>query len=343
MTDTLGYKPAENFSRGLCGVDLEQLKREFPEISRIERGKVRDILVVNTGQGVRRVMVTSDRLSAFDRVICTVPGKGAVLNQLSAWWFDVTDEIVVNHKLAVPHPNVLVAKEAKHTLPVEVIVRRYMAESTTTTSVYDAYARRGKREIYGIKFPDALRANEEFPMGDIITPTTKAEAGAHDQPLTHEEAKAIVDNQLGSGVWDRATRVVRKLFRMSREYCSESDLLLVDTKYELGLDDEGRIMLVDEVNTPDSSRYWKRSSYGRRFARGDKPESFDKEMVRAWLAQNGFKGEGEVPVVAPAVINDVAAAYRVPYRMLTEQEVPEAPLTLDDMRKLLREVIEQAS
>ena len=164
--------PSQNFSRGLMSV-------EIPKLGAPIKGKVRDCWVINKDGVDYRIMVTTDRQSAYDRLICTVPGKGQVLNLLSAFWFDLTKDIVPNHVVEVPHPNVLIAKEAKDTLPVEIVLRRYMAKSSTSTSVYHNYFDLGRREIYGIKFPDGLQSNQEFPMGTILTPTTKAESG-HD-------------------------------------------------------------------------------------------------------------------------------------------------------------------
>lgn len=183
--------PRENFSRGLLQV-------EIPELGIPIKGKVRDNWIVRKGNSEFRLMVTTDRQSAYDRFICTVPGKGQVLNLLSAYWFELTSDIVPNHLVAVPHPNVLVARQAQATLPVEIVLRRYMAKSSTTTSLYHNYTDRGRREIYGIEFPEGLQPNQELPMGTILTPTTKAEAG-HDQELTDTQACDIVDGKLGDG------------------------------------------------------------------------------------------------------------------------------------------------
>lgn len=305
--------PAENFSRGLFQV-------EIPALGTPIRGKVRDIWTVGVGH---RLMITTDRLSAYDRLICTVPGKGQVLNLLSAYWFEQTLDIVPNQMVAIPHPNVLLARQAQATLPVEIVLRRYMARSSTTTSVYHNYADRGRREIYGIKFPEGLQPNQEFPMGTILTPTTKAETG-HDQELTDTQACEIVDGKLGNGTWNKAKTAAQAIFERARTHCLERGLILVDTKYEFGLDREGNLMLIDEVHTPDSSRFWLAGTYEEKFREGKTPDTFDKEILRRWLAEKGFKGEGPVPQVDAAIIDQVAEAYTVPYKMITGKDLPPA-------------------
>lgn len=308
--------PGENFSAGLLTV--EDLPGFGPSTS---RGKVRDIWVVDTKHGQVRVMVTTDRTSAYDRLVCTVPGKGQVLNKLSEFWFDQTKDIVPNHLLSVPHPNVMIAREAEAMLPVEVVLRRYMAKSSTSTSVYHNYIEGGRRRIYGIDFPEGLRANQEFPMGTILTPTTKAETG-HDLELVDEQAQEIVDSKLGEGTWRKTKTAALAVFERAYAYHKEHGLILVDTKYEFGVDADGRIMLIDEIHTPDSSRFWLASSYEERMGKGENPESFDKEILRRWLADQGFKGEGRVPEVDPAIIQKMSEAYQEPYQMVTGQGLP---------------------
>ena len=316
--------PKENFAGGLLQVDL-------PELGQPIRGKVRDIWVV----GQQRVMVTTDRQSAYDRLICTVPGKGQVLNLKSAYWFDQTKDIVENHMISVPHPNVLIAKQAKATLPVEVVLRRYIAKSSTSTSVYHNYTDLGRREIYGIEFPEGLRANQEFPSGTILTPTTKAEKG-HDEELTDGQARGIVDGKLGDGVWDKAKDAALAVFERARKDCLEKGLILVDTKYEFGIDIDGNLMLIDEIHTPDSSRFWLAQTYEEKFSEGKTPDTFDKEILRRWLAEHGFKGDGPVPVVDPEIIDAMAKAYTVPFTMITGKELPPQPFDLSKIREAIR-------
>lgn len=303
--------PIENSSRGLFQV-------EIPELGIPIKGKVRDSWVIGEDA---RLMVTTDRQSAYDRHICTVPGKGRVLNLLSAYWFENTQDIVPNHMIAVPHPNVLLARQAQITLPVEIVLRRYMAKSSTTTSVYHNYADRERREIYGIKFPEGLQPNQEFPMGTILTPTTKAESG-HDQKLTDAQACEIVDSKLGGGTWNRAKTAAHAIFERARTHCIDRGLILVDTKYEFGLDRKGNLMLIDEIHTPDSSRFWLAETYEERFRGGKTPDTFDKEILRRWLAEQGFKGEGQVPKVDTEIIDKMAEAYTVPYKMVTGRDLP---------------------
>lgn len=307
--------PAENFSRGLLVVKLH------PDFGSKEGGKVRDNWVV--GELGERILITTGRQSAFDRMICTVPGKGKVLNLLSAFWFENTRDIVPNHMIKVIHPNVLIARQAE-TLPVEMIVREYMAKSSTSTSVYYNYAELGKREIYGIKFPDGLMPNEKFEK-PIITPTTKAGAGIHDEELTAEEARGMVDRRFGYGTYNKAEKAALALFERGASYHRERGLILADTKFEFGIDGNGNLMLIDELITPDSSRIWLASTYRQRFEEGDNPDTFDKDILRRWLADNRFRGEGTVPIVDPQVIDEMSRVYETLYRMITGNNLPETP------------------
>jgi len=298
--------PAENFTQGILTVDLPS---EFgPKTS----GKVRDIWVRD---GVR-VMVTTDRQSAFDRLICTVPSKGAILNMTSEQWFRQTQGIVPNHMIAVPHENVLIAEQAAEIVPVEIVWRGYMAKSATSTSVYSNYVNEGRRKIHGIDFPDGLLANQRFPMGLVLTPTTKADEG-HDLELTEDEAKEIADKVGGFGTWETIKNASKRLFEFGSRVFERHQLILVDTKYEFGIDKNGKVILVDEIHTPDSSRLWKEDTYREHFERGENPESFDKEILRRWLAEHGFKGEGSVPVVDPEIIHQMSRAYNIPFLLLT--------------------------
>ena len=323
--------PRENFARGLYQVDI-------PELGAAKRGKVRDMWRVEKDGEMYRVLVTTDRQSAYDRIIGTVPGKGQVLNLTSAFWFENTRDIIQNHMVAVPHPNVLIAREAVETLPVEIVLRDYMAQSGSSTSIYHNYAERGRDTIYGIDFPKGLRANEKFPMGTIITPTTKAESG-HDEELTDKEAGELVDTQNGPGIWGEAKKAARALFKRASEYSRAHGLILVDTKYEFGLDKNKQLMLIDEIHTPDSSRYWLSGSYEELFARGAKPENFDKEILRDWLKNHGFRGDGEVPVIDAEIIQKMSEIYRKPYEMLTGKQLPP---TFQDSNKVLSRSIARA-
>jgi phosphoribosylaminoimidazole-succinocarboxamide synthase len=308
--------PEENFARGIIHADI-------PELGQRQSGKVRDYWDFSIGREQRRALLTTDRLSAYDRLICAVPGKGQVLNLLSAWWFDKIEQegIIPTHKIFVPnHDNVLIARRAVATLPVEVVLRRYIAESSTDTSLCYNYFEKGDREIYGYSFPDGLKVNQELPMGTIITPTTKAETG-HDQRLTMREAEQIVDGKFGKGTWKKVGRAALEIYQMSYWHCKHHGLILADTKYEFGIDEHGELMLIDEANTPDSSRFWKADSYQERFDAGQNPEKFDKEIIREWLKEHGFRGEGMVPTVPVELIDAATEAYRKPYEMITGRQL----------------------
>ncbi len=312
--------PSVNFSRGLYESHMHSW------MGPVSRGKVRDNWVIPPrGDTALRVQVTTDRQSAYDKIVGTVPGKGQVLNLLSAYWFDKTRDIIPNHMVNVPHPNVLIAEQAEATLPVEVVVRRYMAQSSTTTSVYHNYQDRGRREIYGIEFPDGLKANQEFSMGPIVTPTTKAQDGSHDEELTDEQATEIVDGKFGDGTWSRVKTAALKVFDRGHEGYLEGGLLLVDTKYEFGFNKKGELMLIDEMHTPDSSRLWLADTYQSKFESGETPETFDKEILRRWLAEHGFKGNGPIPVIDTEIIDRMVEAYTAPYEMVTGEKLPSAP------------------
>lgn len=302
--------PSENFSRGLLEVTLPS------EFGPRTQGKVREIWVRD---GVR-IMVTTDRQSAYDRIICTIPGKGKALNMTSAWWFEETKEFAPNHVIAVPHPNVLIAKQAAATIPVEVVWRAYMAKSSTPTSVYFNYADKGRRSIYGINFPEGLRANQRFPK-PVLTPTTKADSG-HDEELDDYKARDIADKVGGRGTWKRIRLMTERLFAYGSHTMKQKGLMLVDTKYEIGIDQDGQPMIIDEEHTSDSSRIWLASSYQEKFEKGENPETYDKEILRRYLAEHGFRGEGMEPIIPDGIIDQMASAYEVPYYTLTGQRLP---------------------
>lgn len=267
-----------------------------------DSGKVRDIYR-RDGQ---RLLITTDRVSAFDRVLGAIPYKGQVLNQLSAWWFEQLTDIVANHVIAVPDPNVTLAHEAAP-LPVEVIVRGYIT-GVTKTSLWYLYDR-GDREPYGIPLPDGLQKNDPLPS-PIITPTTKAEKGGHDERLTRTEilARQIVPTAL----WEEIERVALAVFARGQAVAQAAGLILVDTKYEFGLVN-GRLTLIDEVHTPDSSRYWIADT----FDESGEPANFDKEFLRKWFAAQGYRGDGEAPVMPADFVAQVAARYIAAYEKLT--------------------------
>lgn len=270
-------------------------------------GKVR----ASFAYGDDRLFVTTDRLSAFDRIIAGVPYKGQVLNQLAAWWFAQTADLVANHVVAVPDPNVLIARSATP-LPVEVVVRRAIT-GVTTTSIWHMYTA-GQRVVYGHTLPDGLHKNELLPA-PIVTPTTKAEHGGHDEPLTCAEVteRGLVDPAL----WDEVQRVALAVFARGERVAAGAGLLLADTKYEFGLAADGTLLLIDEMHTPDSSRYWVAATYDERLAEGAEPESLDKEVVRRALLDAGYRGDGPPPVLADEVWAATSARYVETYERLT--------------------------
>jgi len=273
-------------------------------------GKVRVSYALSGERTGQRLFVTTDRLSAFDRIIAGVPYKGQVLNELSAWWFAQTSDIVANHVVEIPDPNVTIARAATP-LPVEVIVRGHIT-GVTDTALWTAYDR-GDRTIYGHRLPEGLRKNQALPV-PIITPTTKGHAGAHDVPITCDDVVAggLVDADIWQQVQDAALAVFDRGVQRGRD----AGLILADTKYEFGLDAAGELMLIDEVHTPDSSRWWVAENYDRRLAAGDEPESLDKEVVRRALAAADFRGDGEVPSLGDDVWVATTARYVDAYERL---------------------------
>ncbi len=271
-------------------------------------GKVRVSYAFGTGQ---RLFVTTDRLSAFDRIIARVPYKGQVLNQLAAWWFEQTADIVPNHVISLPDPNVLIAREAKP-LSVEVVVRGHIS-GVTDTALWTQYAT-GARNIYGHEFPDGLTKNTALPE-PIITPTTKGDFGDHDVPLAIQDV--VADGHVEREVWDQVSAAALAVFDRGRARAEAAGLILADTKYEFGLDVDGAVMLIDEVHTPDSSRYWVAESYEERLTAGEEPQSLDKEVVRRALADVGYTGEGDVPELPAEVWAQTSARYIETYERLT--------------------------
>jgi phosphoribosylaminoimidazole-succinocarboxamide synthase len=271
-----------------------------------------DSLVETGGGAGARVFVTTDRVSAFDRVIAGIPYKGQVLNELSAWWFERTEDIVANHVIAVPDPNVLVARAAT-TLPVEVVVRGAIT-GVTSTSLWHLYAG-GARDIYGYRFPDGIRKNTLLPA-PIVTPTTKPPpgSGVHDEPLTC--AEVVERGLVPAARWDQVTAAAIDLFAEGQRVAAEAGLILADTKYEFGVVDD-EVLLIDEVHTPDSSRYWVAASYEQRLAAGEEPESLDKEPLRRALSDVGYRGEGDPPPLDASVVSATSARYVDAYERLT--------------------------
>ncbi len=282
------------------------LRADLPGLGPRAEGKVRDIYVV----GDRRVLVATDRVSAFDRVLGAIPFKGQVLNQLSAWWFEQTRDIVSNHVISTPDPNVTVAREAA-ALPVEVIVRGYIT-GVTSTSLWTLYSQ-GVSRPYGLDLPAGLRKNDPLPQ-PVITPTTKATGGAHDERLT--PAEVVERGLMAPGLWAEVQAAALAVFTRGQEVARRAGLILVDTKYEFGLI-AGRPALIDEVHTPDSSRYWVADSYEATRGTDREPENFDKEFLRLWFAERGYRGDGVPPAMPDDFVAQVAQRYIAAYERLT--------------------------
>lgn len=259
------------------------------------QGKVRESYRLPGGY---RLFVTTDRLSAFDRVLGCVPYKGQVLNELAAWWFGQLDD---THLVSVPDPNALVAVETTP-LSVEIVMRGYIT-GVTQTSLWYRYSL-GEREIYGYRLPDGLKKNQRLER-PLLTPTTKGGPSGHDERLTVAEAAALV----GPEIWDTASQMAREIFAFGQEVALERGLLLVDSKYEFGVNAEGKVLLIDEVHTPDSSRFWDASTYEEQLATGHEPIGFDKEFVRLAFAELGYRGEGDPPEMPDALWRSASDLY----------------------------------
>ncbi|WP_176084855.1 phosphoribosylaminoimidazolesuccinocarboxamide synthase [Martelella sp. HB161492] len=283
----------------------------YPELPNYYRGKVRENYDLPDG---RRIIIATDRLSAFDRVLAAIPTKGQVLTQIARFWFERTADICPNHVMAYPDPNVVVGKRLE-ILPVEIIVRGYLA-GTTDTSILTRY-KKGERKIYGFDFPDGMKDNQALPEA-IITPTSKAFDGGHDEPLT--EAEIIERGLLTKAEWETVSRHALALFARGQALSAERGLILADTKYEFGKDDAGNILLADEIHTPDSSRYWIAESYDARFAAGLRPESFDKDFIRAWVAERCDPYHDQIPEIPEDLVRETASVYQQAFRMITGED-----------------------
>jgi phosphoribosylaminoimidazole-succinocarboxamide synthase len=271
-------------------------------------GKVRDNYTTSDG---RRFIVVTDRISAFDRVLGTLPFKGQVLNRLAAWWFERTSKVAPNHMARVPDPNVLECVECRPVL-VEMVVRAY-ATGTTSTSLWTHYER-GARVFCGHRLPEGLKKHERLPQ-PIITPTTKAPKGEHDVSGSREEILAT--GQVTARDFDEAAEVAMRLFVEGQKVCAERGLILVDTKYEFGRDKAGKLLVIDEIHTPDSSRFWQEATYDARLRAGQDPEPLDKDFVRRWYIDQGYKGDGTPPPMPDDVRIGAAQRYIAAFEQIT--------------------------
>ena len=301
----------------------------IPELPNHYRGKVRDNYDLPDG---RRILITSDRISAFDIVLAAIPLKGQVLTQIARYWFERTTDICPNHVLEYPDPNVVIAKRLD-ILPVEVVVRGYLA-GTTSTSILTMY-KNGQREMYGMRLPNGMRDNQKLDA-PIITPTSKEFDGGHDEPLSREiilRQKLLTEEQ-----WDKLSHDALALFARGQHLAAERGLILADTKYEFGVDAHGRILLADEIHTPDSSRYWFGETYAGRFAKGERPDSFDKDFIRAWVTARCDPYKEKVPEIPAEMIQQTSEVYIRAYETitgLTFQRPPEDENPLERIRRNL--------
>jgi len=301
---------------GTVGIDIALLRDQcertlaethFEGLGTRVAGKVRDNYIA----GEQRYIVATDRVSCFDVIVGTLPFKGQLLNQLAAFWFEKTRGIARNHLIEVPDPNVSKVLECKP-LPVEFVFRAYLTGSSST-SIWTAYDR-GAREYCGHRLEDGMRKHDPLPE-PLLTPTTKAEQGAHDQ-LTSREA-LIANGTISAELYDRAAAIGSALFTEGCRWAESRGLILVDTKYEMGLDADGEIVVIDEIHTPDSSRYWHRNSYDQALSKGEDPVQLDKEYLRRWLGDQGYKGDGPHPEIPNDVRCEATRRYVEAFEQIT--------------------------
>lgn len=273
-------------------------------------GKVRDCYI-DSERG-ERIIVVTDRLSAFDAVVGTIPFKGQVLNQIAQFWFEQTKDIAQNHMLRVPDPNVMVARECEP-LPVELVMRAYLT-GVTSTSIWKAYEA-GARTFCGHALPEGMKKNQPLPR-PILTPSTKAAKGDHDISVSKDELLAM--GRIQPDVFERAAAIAERLFAAGQAHAAKQGLILADTKYEMGLARDGSLVVIDEIHTPDSSRYWYADDYEQRLARGEEPRSLDKEYVRRWLANEAkWTGDGPPPEMPGEIRVEAARRYIASYEIVT--------------------------
>ncbi len=287
----------------LRGTDFSQLGEKY-------EGKVRD----NYSKNGRRILIVTDRLSAFDRIITLIPFKGQVLNQIAQFWFEQTKDIIGNHVIEFPDPNVVVAKECEP-LKVEIVVRGYIT-GVTSTSAWTHYEK-GVRNFCGNVLPDGLKKDQKLDH-PIITPSTKAAKGGHDISVSRKEILEM--GAVTAEQFDYMAEKAMELYQRGVEVCAKQGIILVDTKYEFGVSPDGEVVLIDEIHTPDSSRFWYADEYEKRFEEGVSQKKIDKEFLREWLADVGFVGEGDVPEVPDEVRAAVAEKYIEAYEKITGQQ-----------------------
>ena len=272
----------------------------FEGLGELYRGKVRDNYIGET----KRLIVTSDRISAFDRVLGTLPFKGQLLNRVATFWFEQTKEMVPNHLIGNPDPQVMEVMNCEP-MPVEMVIRAYLTGSTST-SIWTHYEN-GGRHFCGNPLADGMKKHQELPE-PILPPSTKAEHGDHDISCSREDILGM--GRISAEDFDAMAKMSFELFKFGQEHCAEQGLILVDTKYEFGRAPDGRIVVMDEIHTPDSSRFWQAATYEESFAASENPEGLDKEYVRTWLKDtHGFMGDGDIPHIPDEVRVEASARY----------------------------------
>jgi phosphoribosylaminoimidazole-succinocarboxamide synthase len=302
---------------------------QFPGQQAVYHGKVRDVYDL----GKSLLFVASDRYSAFDRNLALVPDKGALLTGISRWWFEQTKQIVPNHILGYPDPNVAWGKKYR-VVPIEMIVRGFIT-GVTNTSLWHTYSH-GRRDYGEFVLPEGLHKNDPLPE-PVLTPTTKFEA--HDRNLTPEEA--VAEGLLTSETWGRLKTIALALFRFGQRTAAEKGLVLVDTKYEFGADDDGNLVLIDEVHTPDSSRYWRADTYRQSIAAGKEPDNYDKEYLRLWYKErfDPYADGSTAPAVPEEVIAELRRRYVYVYEQLSGRRFEPAESSGDPLERIERNVV----
>ena len=293
---------------------------EVPSPMTFSQGKVRDVFYFDD----ELVISTSDRISAFDRILGLVAFKGEILNRLSIYWFNKTSDIIPNHYLATVSPRAILARKCR-VIPVEVVVRGYL-----TGSAWRDY--RAGRSVSGIELPPGMRFNEKFAE-PLITPSTKEADGLHDRPCSRDEvlAAGVVDEQ----TWRTIETKAIELYTRGVEVVAANGLILVDTKYEFGIAD-GELYLIDEIHTPDSSRFWYADTYAELFRAGDKQRKLDKEYLRQWLMDQGYQGDGRPPSIPDEVYHEVSTRYQRAFEEITGTEFrPQSTSSESEKRKVL--------
>lgn len=289
------------------GLVLDELPDSFNVLGERYSGKVRE----NFTHAGERLIIVSDRVSAFDCVLGTIPFKGQVLNQLAAYWFEITSNLLANHMISVPDPQAMRAVECEPFM-VEMVVRGYLTGSSST-SIWRAYER-GDRSFCGHQLADGMVQHQRLPT-NIVTPTTKAAKGEHDQ--NRSKAELVDAGVITMPLFDSLEQQCLSLFAHGQRLAAERGLILVDTKYELGRRPDGEIVLIDEIHTPDSSRYWYAEGYDDAMAAGQIPRALDKEYVRTWLVSQGFRGDGQPPALPDEVRVEAALRYIETYERMT--------------------------